>query len=453
MNTEIIQECLRGAVAHTCGPFYNFYMKNEDSTIMGVTNLFMTNNKVELERISDAVSVDAISLTFNSSEDIKNFYEIIKEHNISFKIYAMSNTIQHLNVQLLIELNKPYVDNNTITIKIPNILKAIELIGLEHDKLFVSFDESNIIKNITEIKLYLTNYIYDTPKRKEIATKPTQRHLEEIIGGTLYKNIIYEKVNDTFLFNFNICSESYSKGFYILCSNIDDLVEIKFTTCKQNRLLYDKFCIQNYCMRISNNLLFVPFNPKYKNDDNILKTYTSCVDFSRYNQICYGYAPDSYWTRIIMLFAKEPTNIGIYLMSINIAKYEKGIIKLTNHNYLTIQQNKTNVFELNKQCKKTPGEIGFWKTNNPSNIYTDVPVENSAIEDQTEYINKLKDLQNEIHDGDLYLGYDHCVLCNNKLKLHIYKHKGLTWHESYMHYLEDHNIKMDNQLVEVLNDF
>ncbi len=452
MNTEIIQECLRGSVANGGGPFYNFYLKNEDSSIMGVTNLFMTNNKVELERISDAVSVDAISLSFNSSEDITNFYEIIKEHNISFKIYSMCGTIQHLNVQLLIELSEPFVNNNTVTIKIPNILKAIELIGLEHDKLFVSFDESQIIKNITEIKLYLTNYIYDTPLRQEIANKPTKRYIEEIIGGTLYKNITYEKVNDTFLFNFNICSESYSKGFYILCSNIDDLVEIKFTTCKKNRLLYDKFCIQNYCMRISNNLLFIPFNPKYKNDDNILKTYTSCVDFSRYTQICYGYGPDSYWNRIILSFSKEPTNIGIYLMSINIAKYDKGFIKLNNDNYLTIKQNKTNVFELNKQCGKEPGQIGFWKTNNPSNIYSDVPIENSATEDQTEYIHKLKNLQNEIHDGDLYLGFDHCVLCNNRLKLHIYKHEGLTWHESYIHYLEDHNVKIDNQLVEVLND-
>ena len=459
MNTEIIGECLRGNVTNGGSMILQTFINKNlaDSKqiletakdymvpIIGVTNLDMLNNEIELEKTSDAVIVDALTLTFNSVEDISVFYETIKTNNIYFKIYTNNYNIMNINLELLIELDSEIIDETTIIIKIPNILNTIELIALKNEKVYVSFDEFRIIKNIIATKIYLFNHIYEVEVRKKLCTKKQYKYNEEIIGGTLNIN-----KNNCSL---NICSESCSKGFFVLSDNLDDLDEIKFQTYKKNRLLYDKVCLKKYCIRVSKNLLYVPFNPTIKQvfPDDVLNSYISCVPFGRYTS---GSITDMqfYNTDIKMKFSKKITRVGVYLFGLNCIIYDNGELSLLGNNYLNIKENNNLLFENNIKYIKNPNNIGFWKKpNNPDKYCYEIPVENSATENQENYIAKLKDLQNEIHDGNMYFAFDKCVICNKQLKYHVYKFDDLTWYESYIHYLEEHNVKIDDKLCKILN--
>ncbi len=469
LQKEIIGECVRGLVANNNGLFY--HLKKQNASINGVSQIVLKNNYTQIDRICDGLSIDAIGISFDSHEAINLFYDTVANNNIFFKVSSKNYLLQNINLQLLIELDNKtkFIDlsHNMVVIKIPNLLiDRIELIGLEPDEpIDVIFDEKKLIKNISQVKLYTTNFLYDSVCRKNIVelakTSTYDKYIQEILGGKLC-NIVWEKKSDQFVGLFNVYSESFVKGFFIGSTDILNLREFKLKTYGYHKILYDKFCINKYCIKISDNLLFVPSDPCFSNkflrletdnfiiypNSEILKTYTSCLDMQRYQ------IDGESVVRIEMTFDIEPKDLSIYVIGLNIIRYKTPTLKLERTSFLRVKQNDNILFENEIKHIKRPGYIGFWKNGilNQDLYCQFIPVENSAIEDQTKYIDKLLDLQKTIHNGDIYLGYDKCVLCNQTLKLYHYKYKGLTWPESYSHYLSEHNVKIDEELLQMLNE-
>ena len=93
--------------------------------------------------------------------------------------------------------------------------------------------------------------------------------------------------------------------------------------------------------------------------------------------------------------------------------------------------------------------VGFWKSTdgNPNDKFTEMPIENSATYDQTSIIKKIRKLEKKAH-CEHYRGYSQCRLCdkyNNGSK--EYSIGCFVWPEGYIHYLEEHNVAVDEKFA------
>ncbi len=484
LQKEIINECLRGMVANNGGKFHRF--KDQNISNNGVSQIILENNYTQINRICDAITIDAIGISFTSHdnshlfyEQMNSFYDVVAKNNIYLKISSKNYLLLNINLKILLELanESKFIDfdNSMIVIKIPNLLlDRIELIGLDPDEIFeVNFDENKLIQNISQVKLYTINYLYETKLRQQHValhdTSGCQKCIQEIIGGKLNNITWTKKSNGEFASSFNVQSDSFVKGFFIGSKNIYSLKEFALKTFTKHKIFYDRFCIYRYCIKISDNLIFVPSNPCYTNKSLNLETnnfllnygfqiadsFSSALDMERYQTQSRYQTYSGSKINIELVFDMEPEDLNIYILGLNIVLYKNKTLVLERSSNFTLKQNDQIVYQSDIKYIKRPGYIGFWKTGIlDQEVYCwEVPVENSATSTlQSEYIKKLLNLQERIHDGDLYLGHDKCVICNQMLKLHYYKHKGLTWVHSYSHYLSEHNVAIDKQMEQMLNE-
>jgi hypothetical protein len=105
--------------------------------------------------------------------------------------------------------------------------------------------------------------------------------------------------------------------------------------------------------------------------------------------------------------------------------------------------------------------IGFWKEKfeKEENImpweinWLLVPIENSAIIDQSYYITKIKQLEKRASIREYY-GSSICRICHCENGCEEYTLGNYCWPSGYVHYLEKHNVAIDPdfQLFIIRND-
>ena len=84
-------------------------------------------------------------------------------------------------------------------------------------------------------------------------------------------------------FQINIrCFHGFVKGFFISCI-VDDLSEIKFYINDVLRINYNEGFIRDYCVKISPNLLYLPFNDNTNFYD--ILGYDGSIKFNDLNSI------------------------------------------------------------------------------------------------------------------------------------------------------------------------
>lgn len=109
---------------------------------------------------------------------------------------------------------------------------------------------------------------------------------------------------------------------------------------------------------------------------------------------------------------------------------------------------------INKQPKKY---IGYWRRNF-YNIFDKFPFPVPSIIklDQSDIISKTKNILLNFGITESYFGYSHCRLC--KLDKNEYFEYWINYNNytyvipaGYFHYLIEHNVKIDDKLVEIVN--
>lgn len=93
--------------------------------------------------------------------------------------------------------------------------------------------------------------------------------------------------------------------------------------------------------------------------------------------------------------------------------------------------------------------IGFWKG---CGKWTQVPVPNSATIDQKEIIKKIKYVQ-KFAQKTAYRGLSPCRICQCYNGCEEYAIDGFVWPSGYLHYLEDHNVAVDEDFAKYINEF
>ena len=93
--------------------------------------------------------------------------------------------------------------------------------------------------------------------------------------------------------------------------------------------------------------------------------------------------------------------------------------------------------------------VGFWKG---SGKWTAIPVANSATSSQDKIISKIKFVQ-KFAKETRYRGMSPCRICHCYNGCAEYAIDGFVWPSGYLHYIEDHNMAVDEDFASYINDF
>lgn len=344
-QSERINECIRTIFANSGGKFSDL-SKNHNFNC--IDEIIIENKKCEIKSNAHSVKFTAIELTFESPNDIEIFLQTIRENNIYIKIYTDNNVFNNLNFNLLVELNKPYINllNNSITIDIPSVNFHYDL--LERYTLDFSFDIDDMIVRLTKSKLYVNYFVYEAELlNKQFANNPQmyfqeindkeideidEIYFQEINGGKLDfdKNFnLTPESNNNYTYEFRLNTDNYTKGFFILSDSIDKMNCFELKIYGNNIIKYDKYYLNKYCKKYSDKLLYIPINTNICDpfDKNILETYNGSIDFERID-----------FKDIIISFESQPNNLSMYLYSLNRICYFNNKTKQTKQSYLYINQ-------------------------------------------------------------------------------------------------------------------
>jgi hypothetical protein len=231
-----------------------------------------------------------LNLYNNGYTPIESVYEIISSllHSCRIVLTIGSQKILKIPLRLLWELKKPTIFNNSICIDFPckTFINRIDMICLYNTDVFFTienyFELSNYVYSYS-MSCKITNYDSSERERLNMAGYITTDIIQQL--STIQVHHVVENdanaTSDVFQIKTN-CFKGYTRGFFIGC-NISDLHQIKFYINDVLRINYDAYLISEVCVKISNNLFYLPFNDNTNYDSNILSWFDGSINFSNTN--------------------------------------------------------------------------------------------------------------------------------------------------------------------------
>ena len=187
-------------------------------------------------------------------------------------------------LSLLHALKSAELHHNKLYIKIPfdAFFNQINVAGLYHsDVTFIIKDFNEIINYASNCSLVTKVYIHNIEERNRITTVSSRNFIQQI--GTLHVDYTGPNASTNNGRTFQIKTDGFNgptKGLLIQCS-ILDLQSIKFYINDLLRFDYDHFLISISCIKLSENLLYFPFNDCVDFLDREANTFAGAINLSR----------------------------------------------------------------------------------------------------------------------------------------------------------------------------
>jgi len=257
-----------------------------------------------------------------ASEYIHNVCSLFNKMRIVMQVSGQ--TVLQLPLSLLYELKPAELHNNKIYIKIPfeAIFNKINVIGLHYSNVTISIQDFVEINNYAnEFSLVTKVYIHDSVERNTMTGAEIRSFIQQI--GTLYvANHDFNHTNTntnananngrTFQIRTDILNGP-TKGFLIQC-NIQDLTSIKFYINNLLRFDYDPFLILSACVKISENLLYFPFNDFPDFMERGSNTFAGSINLSRLEN-----------STLCLQFSRDQPKVVIHNIYFNYFRQSRGL--------------------------------------------------------------------------------------------------------------------------------
>ena len=337
------------------------------------------------ERLNpDIVFPEYLELSF-TNPDVDNMVNVKK----LVLILELCSGNLHFPLSLLINLNEPIICEGKMYINLcfDFLFGEIKNVGLGFsDFVFKLINTENTdvygINFIEDFGL-LTNLSYlELSERRRIV----QNNFEHIVQQITFIDIrtdINDQNKKTNIYNVYLPFSNISKGLFVECDNVDNINNIILKMDEHERLNYNKILLKLKCQKISNNLLYIPFNKKsYK--ENTSESYEGGINFDLQH---YG---------ITITFDIDVSNVKIYSLNANMYRQMAGCGGLAYENklYYKIIGLTDSLLDLNQESE-------FYENNRPDNSLCPITLES-------------------FKDGDKYMA---CRKCKNNFSEEALK----TW--------------------------
>jgi hypothetical protein len=218
----------------------------------------------------------------SESEFIYNVCHLF--HKMRLVLQISEQTVLQLPLSLLCELNRVELHDRKLHIRIPfeALFNKINMIELSYSTVsFLLLDAQEISNYSNSFSLLTKVYMHDEHERSWISNNNRANNYSLIQQiGTLYVSVPESSLDRrSFQIQTNILNGP-TKGFLIQC-NITELTSIQFYINNLLRVDYERYLIQNTCVKLSNNLLYMPFNDHVDFLDKSINTFSGAINLSR----------------------------------------------------------------------------------------------------------------------------------------------------------------------------
>jgi hypothetical protein len=240
--------------------------------------------KLILSREFDAYEPEYLVInlfTNHSINAIDTFFMLC--HSIRLVMTISDITVFQVSLSLLNDLKAAQIYGNKIYIPIPfnSLFGNINMVGLYYSTVKFIIQDCYEVSNYTQsFSLISKVFLYNNNERDRMLLNTSNYFIQQF--GSLHvtsvptletADITYFQIQTTVL-------NGPTKGFLIQCG-VDDLMTIKFYINNNIRIDYNLVLIQSACVKISNNLLYMPFNENDVYNERNLGSFDGSINLSR----------------------------------------------------------------------------------------------------------------------------------------------------------------------------
>lgn len=296
-------------------------------------NIYNFNPNYELNinnpPLFDKIFPECLILSVNNDfhSNLIFFQTYINPLTLNFTID--NRNILKIPLSLLWNLNQPEIIDNKLYLKISFdiFFGNINLCGLRNYLVKFSIDYSNIhFAGNNNMNIYDTQPInFDLLCKTYCIDQRNLRFYTDISNNSIQQinSIQINALNNTNSDEFRIQTNRFRgfiKGFFIKSTHIFDYIqEIKFYTNQFIRFHYNTYLIKQKCVKISNDIIYFPFNPDELFSNNINSSYRGSINFDGIESHFFN-----------LKFSHRRQNVRIYALSKNNYSQRDNIFNIQN---------------------------------------------------------------------------------------------------------------------------
>lgn len=280
--------------------------------------------KCPITSLCDVIIPEFLELEF---VDPSNSHNIDNVKKLVLNLKIGNNIVQQFYLSLLVNLKEPIILDNRMYINLcfDMFFGDIKITGLQYNK--IEFELINIEPGFIVDYGIVSNLVFvDEEMRRKIFNIPSKTPIQQ-----LSKNDI-EKIEPSDNYNIVLIFDGITKGLFIECDDVDNLnsVVIKFNSCV--RFVLDHSLLKIKCIKISNNVLYIPFNYDKNYRDRTFESYEGSANLTAITNI-----------KIILNFNTINNHINIYSLFLNIFKMCHGmsVTEFYFNNYIDLSNSST----------------------------------------------------------------------------------------------------------------
>jgi hypothetical protein len=272
----------------------------------------------------------------NQSDESEIIYRVCHLfHKMRLVLQISEQTVLQLSLSLLCQLNRVELHDGKLYIRVPfeAFFNKINMIEIPYSTVsFVLLNAQEISNYSNSFSLITKVYMHDEYERSWISNNNRNNINNRNISSSLIQQIgtLYVYVpprsgssldqssieRRSFQIQTNMLNGS-TKGFLIQCS-INELTSIKFYINNLLRFDYERYLIQNACIKLSDNLLYMPFNDQTDFLDKGINTFSGAINLSRLQN-----------SILCLQFSQDQSNIVIHNVYYNYLRQTNGLSGLS----------------------------------------------------------------------------------------------------------------------------
>jgi len=277
---------------------------------------YFVNSTLSIPQNSDKILPEYLILDlFNSNTSLDDIYNYGRNISLVFNIGVQ---IIELPLSLLWNLNTPEIIDNKLYLHIPfeTFFGKIKLFRLNNNT--VTFHIKNMFHLANygvNIGLLYKSYMYGN---RDSLFDISYNIIQQI--SSIELNVSLNELNNEsreFVLNTEQF-EGFIKGFFIESRNIDELQELQFFINGYVKTNYDRFLIRNKCIKISENMLYYPFNSDISYQERIYNSFDGSISLDQITQ-----------SKLRLKFTNPRNKVKIYGLNMNDFRQQHGQTRLT----------------------------------------------------------------------------------------------------------------------------
>lgn len=249
-----------------------------------------TNNVLRLPRDFDGYCPQTLVIHLNPGQNSHlsdtEYLNVVSNlfNNIRIIMFISGNPILQFTFSLLHELTPAVKYGNKIYLSIPfkHFFDKIDMNILRYSNIdFCIEDAHEIINYSCQFSLISKVYIHEETQRNHIANNDNngRQFIQQL--GSLCITVPYNSSVSKRSFHFHTSVLfGQTKGFLIQ-GNISQLTAIKFYVNNIVRFDYDQFLISTACIKLSDNLIYMPFNEITNFLDKNVTAFAGSINLSQ----------------------------------------------------------------------------------------------------------------------------------------------------------------------------